>query len=58
MSNIQNKVIIITGGLGLLGRSLAEKLAKDKGIIIILDVKTKEHLVKMKDYKLIKKNLY
>lgn len=58
MSNIQNKVIIITGGLGLLGRSLAEKLAKDKGIIIILDVKTKEHLEKIKDYKLIKKNLY
>lgn len=58
MLSIKNKVIIITGGLGLLGSSLSEKLAKDEAIVIILDLKKKNQLIKIKDYKKIKNNLY
>ena len=37
MSDLKNKKIIITGGLGLMGSSLVENLAKDGAKIIILN---------------------
>ena len=58
MSDIKNKVIIITGGLGLLGLSLVEKLAKDDAKVVILDLKSSKSLNKIKNYNLIKKNLF
>ena len=57
MSDIKNKKIIITGGLGLLGASLVEKLALDGAKLIILDLKNVNFLKKIKNYNLIKNNL-
>ena len=58
MSDIKNKVIIITGGLGLLGLTLIEELAKDGAKVVVLDLKNSKILNKIKDYDLIKKNLF
>jgi Dehydrogenases with different specificities (related to short-chain alcohol dehydrogenases) len=58
MSDIKNKVIIITGGLGLLGLSLVEKLAKDDAKVVVLDLKSSKLLNKIKNYNFIKKNLF
>ena len=55
MSDIKNKVIIITGGLGLLGLTLIEELAKDGAKVVVLDLKNSKILNKIKDYDLIKK---
>ena len=57
MLDLKNKKIIITGGLGLLGISLVEKLAKDGAELIILDLKSTNFLKKIKDYNFIKNNL-
>lgn len=58
MSNINNKIIIVTGGLGLLGLSLVEKLAKDGAKVVILDLKNSKFLYKIKNYNLIKKKVF
>ena len=57
MKNLNNKIVILTGGLGLLGKSIAESLAKDNAKVIILDVKNKNEIKKIKDFKLIERNL-
>ena len=42
MFDLKNKIIIVTGGTGLLGRKFSEELAKQKAIVIIADLqKTK-----------------
>ena len=41
-----NKNIIITGALGLLGKSLTIELAKQGNNIIMLDIKSKDELKK------------
>ena len=56
MSDLKNKKIIITGGLGLMGISLVENLAKDGAKIIILDLKSVS-FIKIKNYRQIKNNL-
>ena len=58
MKNLKNKVVILTGALGLLGKSIAQSLAKEKAIIIMLDIKKNNEIKKVKEYKLIKNNLY
>ena len=58
MKNLKNKVVILTGALGLLGKSIAQSLAKEKAIIIMLDIKKNNDIKKVKEYKLIKNNLY
>ena len=58
MSNINNKIIIVTGGLGLLGLSLVEKMAKDGAKVVILDLKNSKFLYKIKNYNLIKKKVF
>lgn len=40
--NLKNKVIIVTGGNGLLGRKHVEAIAENEGIPIILDLKKNE----------------
>ena len=40
------KNIIITGGLGLLGKALTIELANRGAHIIILDIKSKKNLIK------------
>ena len=40
--NLDNKVIIITGGAGLLGKRFAEVIAESNGIPIILDLNIKK----------------
>ena len=57
MKNIENKTIIITGALGLLGKSISEVLAKNKAHIIMLDLKNKDEVKKIKNYESIKKYL-
>ena len=57
MSDLKNKKIIITGGLGLMGISLVENLAKDGAKIIILDLKNVNFIKKIKNYSQIKNNL-
>ena len=57
MSDLKNKKIIITGGLGLMGISLVENLAKDGAKIIILDLKNANFIKKIKNYSQIKNNL-
>ena len=58
MNNLNNKVIILTGAFGLLGKSIAESLAKNNAKIIMLDIKNKNEIRKIKDYKIIKENLF
>ena len=42
MFDLKNKIIIVTGGTGLLGKKFSEELAKQKAIVIIADLqKTK-----------------
>ena len=57
MKNLNNKIVILTGGLGLLGKSIAESLAKDNAKVIMLDVKNKNEIKKINDFKLINHNL-
>ena len=38
MSKINNKNIIITGGLGLIGKQISKLLAQDGANVIILDL--------------------
>ena len=40
--NIENKVVVITGGAGLLGKTFVEAIAEIKGIPIILDLNKKK----------------
>lgn len=47
--NLQNKTVIITGALGLLGKKHVEAVAENGGIPIILDIKTKQ-LKKFTEY--------
>ena len=37
-NSLKNKVIIITGGAGLLGASFAEKIAQNDGTSVIADI--------------------
>ena len=57
MKNLNNKIIILTGGLGLLGKSIAESLAKDNAKVIMLDVKNKNEIKKINDFKLIESTI-
>ena len=41
--NLQNKVAIITGGAGILGRSIANSLASSGVKIVILGQKSRSH---------------
>lgn len=58
MHNLNNKVIILTGALGLLGKSLSEHLAKSNAKIIMLDVKNTKEIKKIRNFNFIKKNLF
>lgn len=40
--NIENKVVVITGGAGLLGKTFVEAIAEIKGIPVILDLNAKK----------------
>ena len=51
------KNIIITGGLGLLGKALTIELANTGAHIIILDIKSKKEFNKVNSFKKIKNNL-
>jgi NAD(P)-dependent dehydrogenase (short-subunit alcohol dehydrogenase family) len=55
---LKDKIIVITGGLGLLGKSLAESLVKDNATVILLDIKNKKSLFEVNDYQKIKDKLY
>ncbi|MDH5717004.1 MAG: oxidoreductase [Spirochaetia bacterium] len=52
--NLKNKVVIVTGGAGLLGKSFIEAIADHDGIAIIADINS-EAGVKVKD-ELLRKN--
>ena len=39
MLNLKNKIVIITGGTGLLGKKYSEELAKEEAVVIIADLK-------------------
>ncbi len=43
MINLENKVIIVTGGEGLLGKAFCEAISKNGGIAISADIKSKEY---------------
>lgn len=47
--SLNNKIIVITGALGLLGKKHVEAVAQNGGVPIILDVK-KKHLKKYAEY--------
>ena len=50
--NLENKVIIITGALGLLGKKHVEAIAENGGIPIILDIEEKKILSLTKNIQL------
>tara|TARA_Y100000590_G_scaffold213372_1_gene241813 strand:- start:77683 stop:78474 length:792 start_codon:yes stop_codon:yes gene_type:complete len=52
-----NKNIIITGALGLLGKSLTIELAKQGNNIIMLDIKSKDELKKNKNLNFVKNRI-
>ena len=52
---LTNKVIIITGGLGLVGRSLANLLVKNNANVVLLDIKNKDKLKMINDFDKYKK---
>jgi len=56
MINLENKNIVVTGGLGLLGQSLCEELAALNANVIILDIQNKKKINQIKNYKKLKKN--
>ena len=39
MNDLKNKMIILTGGLGLIGKELTFFLAKNNAKIVVLDIK-------------------
>ena len=39
--NIEKKIVVITGGAGLLGKTFVEAIAEIKGIPVILDINKK-----------------
>ena len=57
MGKINNKTIILTGGLGLLGRSITEHLSKNNNLVL-LDIKKKEKLKKIKNFSKLKNNIF
>ena len=58
MNNLNKKIIILTGALGLLGKSIAESLAKNHAKVLMLDIKNRNEIKKIKDLENIKKNLF
>ncbi len=54
---IKNKNIIITGALGLLGKSLTAELAQRGANIIMLDIKSKKQLKEIQNLNLIKNKI-
>ena len=59
MFNLKNKIIIVTGGTGLLGRKYSEELAKQKAIVIIADLqKTKPKEIANQLSKRINNNIF
>ena len=54
---IKNKNIIITGALGLLGKSLTAELAQRGANIIMLDIKNKKQLKEIQNLNLIKNKI-
>ena len=36
--NIENKIIVITGGCGLLGKTIVDSLIKNKAKVVVVDV--------------------
>ena len=58
MNNLNKKIIVLTGALGLLGKSITESLAENNAKILMLDIKNKNEMNKIKDFKIIKNNLF
>ena len=58
MNHLNEKNIIVTGGLGLLGKSIAEKLTKIGANVIILDLLDKNEINKINDFNLIKNKIF
>ncbi len=54
MNDLKKKVIILTGGLGLIGKKLTLFLAKMGAQVIVLDIKSLKEFKKTKDFKTIK----
>ena len=58
MNKLNKKIIVLTGALGLLGKSIAESMAKNNAEILMLDIKNKNEMNKIKDFEIIKNNLF
>jgi NAD(P)-dependent dehydrogenase (short-subunit alcohol dehydrogenase family) len=58
MNNLKNKVIILTGGLGLIGKGLTYYLAKNDARVIILDIKSFKDINKIKNFNKIKNKIF
>ena len=58
MTDLKNKIIVITGGLGQIGKALACELALSNSKIIILDIQNKNKLKNIKNYHVIKNNIF
>ena len=54
---VKNKNIVITGVLGLLGKSLTSELAENGANIIMLDIKNKDELRKISSFHSIKQKI-
>lgn len=54
---VKNKNIVITGALGLLGKSLTSELAENGANIIMLDIKNKDELRKISSFHSIKQKI-
>jgi len=38
MNNLKNKIVVVTGGAGLIGRSFIEAIINENGVAIIADI--------------------
>ncbi len=58
MNDLKNKMIILTGGLGLIGKELTFFLAKNNAKIVVLDIKLSKELKKIKNFDSIKNKVF
>ncbi len=55
--NLENKVILVTGGCGILGGAIAKYLLEQKATVILLHYKEKPLLEKLESLRVISKNI-
>ena len=58
MINLENKNILITGGLGILGKSLIPELALLKANVIVVDIQDIKNIKNINNYEILKNKIF